>query len=93
MRSKCKAEVAVHSRHGKLRAAVIAPRVVPTDFIELLRREVVLDVELGPNLLRSFPLDHVRDGLAGQVEQRLDVQKVRSLQWKKGLRKETKVHC
>ena len=34
--------------------------------------EVILDVESLPDLLRSFPLDHVGHGLAGHIQESLE---------------------
>ena len=48
-------------------------------------RKVVLDVEVRPDLLRRLALDHVGDRLACQVQQRLDVQVVRSLRGASGV--------
>ena len=58
---------------------VFAPRVFAPNFLLLLRREVVLDVEVRADLLRRLSLDHVSHGLAGQIQQCFDVQVVSSL--------------
>jgi hypothetical protein len=71
---------------GHCAAASIAsfegPLVLPPHFLLFLRCVVVLDVEGGADLVRSLPLHHVCDGLASQVQQRLDVQVVCSLKKK-----------
>lgn len=53
------------------------PLVLLANFFLFLWREVVLDVESLANFRRRLPFDHVRDGLAAQIEQILDVQVVR----------------
>ena len=53
------------------------PLVLLANFFLFLWREVVLDVESLANFCRRLPFDHVRDGLAAQIEQFLDVQVVR----------------
>ena len=58
-------------------SALLAPGILALHLLLLLRREVVLDVEPNANLLGRLALDLVRNGLAGQVKQRLDVQVVR----------------
>lgn len=55
------------------RSTVLSPLVLAADLIFLFWREVVLDVEGLANLLWRLALDHVRDGLAADVEERLDV--------------------
>jgi len=58
--------------------AVLGPFVLTADLILLLGGEVVLDVEGLTDLLRRLALDHVRDSLAADVEERLNVQVVGS---------------
>ena len=58
---------------------VLAPRVLLSDLLLLLGREVVLDVERATNLIRGFALYHVGHRLACHVQQALYVQVVRSL--------------
>jgi len=55
------------------RLAVLGPLVLAADLVLLLRGEVILDVECLTDLLRRLALDHVRDSLAADVEERLDV--------------------
>ena len=52
---------------------VLSPLVLAADLILLLWCEVVLDVEGLADLLWRLALDHVRDCLAANIEQRLDV--------------------
>ena len=55
------------------------------------RREVVLDVESLPDLLWRLALDHIRDGLAPDIEECLDVEVIRSLNTNQSsVRKRTK---
>lgn len=56
------------------------PLILPPDFLLLLRGEVIFDVECLANLLGGLALDHVSYGLAGQIQQILDVQIVCCLQ-------------
>ncbi len=58
---------------------LLTPFVLLPDLLLLSRREVILDVERLPDLLRSLPLDHVRNSLAGHIQKTLDVQVVGSL--------------
>merc|ERR1712129_583449 len=58
-------------------SSLLAPGILALHLLLLLRREVVLDVEPNADLLGRLALDLVRDGLACQVKQRLDVQVVR----------------
>lgn len=58
---------------------LFSPLVLTTDLVLLLRREVVLDVERLTDLFGGFALDHVRNSLASNVEERLDVEVVGSL--------------
>merc|ERR1740130_2328394 len=57
-------------------SSLLAPGILALHLL-LLRREVVLDVEPNADLLGRLALDLVRNGLACQVKQRLDVQVVR----------------
>ena len=59
------------------RLPVLSPLVLTANLLLLLRREVVLNIERLANLLRALPLDHVRDRLAPNIQQRLDVEVVR----------------
>ena len=52
------------------------PLVLLADLLLLLGREVVLDPERLPDLLRRLAPDHVGDLLAAEVQQRLDVEVV-----------------
>ena len=54
------------------------PLVFLPDFLLLIGREVVLDMEILADLLGGLALDDVRDGLAAEVEEALDVQEVGS---------------
>lgn len=55
------------------------PLVLPSDFFLFLRCEIVLDVKCLSNLLGCLALDHVRNSLASQIQQILDIQVVGSL--------------
>jgi hypothetical protein len=70
-------------RHQEIRgfstSLLKGPLVLPADLLFLLRGEVILDVEGLADLLWGFALDHVSNSLAGQVQQTLDVEIVRSL--------------
>lgn len=56
--------------------AVLGPLVLAANLVFLLGREVVLDIERLSDLVRRLALDHVRDGLAPDVEKCLDVEVV-----------------
>jgi len=53
--------------------AVFGPLVLATDLLLLLRGEVIGDVECLSDLLGGLALDHVRDGLAANVKEGLDI--------------------
>lgn len=53
--------------------AVFGPLVLATDLVFLLGSEIVLDVESLADLFRGLPLDHVRDRLASDIKQGLDI--------------------
>merc|ERR1740130_2143812 len=65
-----------HSTAAMRRSSLLAPRILALDLLLLLRREVVLNVEPNANLLGCLALNLVRNGLASQVKQRLDIQVV-----------------
>ena len=54
----------------------LAPLILLPDLLLLVRSEVVLNVERLPDLLWGLALDHLCHGLAGDVEETLDVQVV-----------------
>lgn len=56
--------------------AVLGPLVLATDLLLLLWSEVVRNVEGLTDLLWRLALDHVGDGLAADVEERLDIKVV-----------------
>jgi hypothetical protein len=62
------------------RLTVLGPLVLATDLLLLLGREVVLDVERLADLVGGLALDHVGDGLAADVQERLDVKVVGGLE-------------
>lgn len=64
-----------------VRLAVFGPLVLAANLLLLLGGEVVLDVERLSDLVGRLALDHVGDGLAADVEQRLDVEVVGSLRY------------
>ena len=53
------------------------PLVFLANLVLFLWREIVLDVERLANFRRRLPFDHIRDGLAAQIKQLLDIQVVR----------------
>ena len=53
-----------------------SPLVLPSDFFLFLRCEIVLDVKCLSNLLGCLAFDHVRNCLASQIQQVLDIQVV-----------------
>ena len=54
--------------------AVLSPLVLSSNLLLFLGGKVVCDVEGFANLLRRLALDHVGDGLAAHVEERLDIE-------------------
>lgn len=52
---------------------LLSPLVLPTDLVLFLGSEVILDVESLANLLGGLALDHVRNGLAADVKEGLDI--------------------
>ena len=54
--------------------SLLSPFILPPDLLLLLGRKVILNVERFTDLLWRLPLDHVRDGLAADVKQGLDVE-------------------
>jgi len=57
-----------------LKSLLLAPFVLLADLLLLAGREIVLDVEGLPDLLRGLALDEVGHSLAGYVQQSLDVE-------------------
>jgi len=53
--------------------AVLSPLILTADLVLLLRGEVILDVERLSDLVGALALDHVGDGLAADIKQRLDI--------------------
>jgi hypothetical protein len=72
--------VAVHAQRSKnngyVNLEIHAPFIFFANLLFLLGGEIVFNVELLPNLLRRFALDHVGDSFATQIEQRLNIQVV-----------------
>ena len=58
---------------------VECPLILSPDLLLLFGREVILDVEGLPNLLRCLPLDHRCHCLACEIEENLDVEVVSGL--------------
>lgn len=58
---------------------LFSPLVLTTDLILLLGGKVILNVECLADLLRRLALNHVRDSLAADVKEGLDVEIVSSL--------------
>lgn len=58
---------------------LLGPLVLTTDLVLLFRSEIILDVEGLANLLGGLALDHVRHGLAADVQKALDIEVVGSL--------------
>jgi hypothetical protein len=54
--------------------SVLSPLVLTADLLLLLRCEIIRDVECLADLLGRLALDHVRDRLAANIQQRLDVE-------------------
>ena len=52
---------------------LLGPLVFTTDLILLLGGKVVLDVKCLTDLLWGLALDHIRNGLAPDIQQSLDV--------------------
>ncbi len=69
----------LNERILRCRLAVLGPLVLATDLILLLGREIVLDVERLADLLRGLALDHICNSLASDIEERLDIKVVGSL--------------
>ena len=65
--------------NGVRRLTVLSPLVLATDLVLLLGSEVILNVEGLADLLRRLALDHVRDGLAADIKEGLDVEVVGGL--------------
>jgi len=62
----------VHVQH----LAVLSPLVLATDLLFLLGGEVIGDIEGLSDFLGGLALDHICDGLAANVEKRLDIKVV-----------------
>ena len=58
---------------------LLSPLVLTTDLILLLRREIVLNVECLTDLFWGLALDHIRNRLAPDIQQSLNVKIVGSL--------------
>ena len=58
---------------------LLSPLVFTTDLILLLRGKVVLNIECLTNLFWGLALDHIRNSLASDIQQSLDVKVVGSL--------------
>merc|ERR1712059_61925 len=61
-----------------IKLLLLAPLIFLPHLLLLAGGEVVLDIEGLPDLLGSFTLNHVGDGLACDVQQPLDVQVISS---------------
>ena len=59
--------------------AVLGPLVLATDVLLLLWGEVVRDIECLADLLGGLALDHVCHGLAANIQERLNVKEIGSL--------------
>jgi hypothetical protein len=64
------------SSNTNLNLTVIAPCIVAADVLKLFRRKIIRNVKLGANLVRGLALNHVSDGLASQIQKRLNIKKV-----------------
>lgn len=62
------------------RLAVLGPLVLAADLVFLLGGEIVLDIERLADLVGGLSLDHIRDRLATDVEESLDVEIVGRLE-------------
>lgn len=67
-------------KRGESRLTVFSPLVLAADLLLLLGGEVVLDVERLADLVGRLALDHVRDGLAADIQESLNVEVVGRLQ-------------
>lgn len=61
--------------------SLLSPFILATNLVFLLWSEVVLDVERLADLFRGLSLDHVGNGLATHIEQRLNIKVVGGLQF------------
>lgn len=61
---------------------LIAPLILLTNLLLLLRGEVILDVEGNTNLLGRLSLEHISNSFTSQIKQVLNFQEVRGLQEK-----------
>lgn len=59
--------------------SVLSPLILSADLLLLIGGEIVGDVEGFADLLRRLALDHVSDGLATNIEKRLDIKVVGGL--------------
>jgi hypothetical protein len=78
--------------------AILGPLILTADLVLLLWGKVVLDVKGLADLLGRLALDHVRNGLAANVEKSFDVKVIGSLVgesvmllWWRKVRKHTKM--
>lgn len=58
---------------------VLGPLVLPANLLLLLGSEIVGDIESLPDFIGRLALDHVRNGLASDIEERLDIEIVGGL--------------
>lgn len=65
-----------HHHPSTVPLTILSPLVLPPDLILLLRREIIRNIESLPDLLGALALNHIRHGLAADIEERLDVQVV-----------------
>ena len=56
--------------------SLLSPLVLATDLVLLLGCEVILNVKCLADFLWRFPLDHVGNGLAANIEKCLDIKVV-----------------
>ena len=63
----------------KGRLTVLSPLVLTANLLLLLRGEIVGDIECLADLLWRLSLDHVCDGLASNIQKRLDIKVVGGL--------------
>ena len=54
-------------------STILGPLILATDLLFLLGGEVIDDIEGLADLFRRLALDHIGDGLAADIEERLDI--------------------
>lgn len=68
---------------------ILGPLILPSDLLFFLGGEVVCDIKCLSDLLGRLALDHVRNSLAADVEERLDIEVIGGLENKESVHQET----